>query len=213
MRRPFPISAERLSGIVCVLLLHALAIQGLLNHRLLPATSEALTLMVDLIAPPDAPSTTAPSAPRPVRPASPEKTVSKPLLTVNTPVRAPGDFVAPSVPAPPTESVSEAPPMPLPAGPIKLAGELALACHERPAPAYPAMSRRSGESGQVTIRVELNESGQVAAAWVDHSSGYQRLDDAALAAVRLWRCHAPMRNGQAVRALALQPFNFVLQGS
>ena len=37
-------------------------------------------------------------------------------------------------------------------------------------------------------------------------------DDAALAVVKTWRCNPAIRNGQPVRAIALQPFNFVLQG-
>ena len=46
---------------------------------------------------------------------------------------------------------------------------------------------------------------------VINSSGYHRLDEAAIAAVRTWRCNPPLQNGQPVRAIALQPFSFVLQ--
>ena len=62
------------------------------------------------------------------------------------------------------------------------------------------------------LRVELDESGQVNIAQVVNSSGYKRLDEAAMAAVKTWRCNPPMRSGNPVRAIALQPFNFVLQG-
>jgi protein TonB len=61
--------------------------------------------------------------------------------------------------------------------------------------------------------VELDEQGQIDAARVASSSGFARLDAAALAAVRDWRCHPATRNGQPVRAVALQPFKFVLQGN
>jgi protein TonB len=44
------------------------------------------------------------------------------------------------------------------------------------------------------------------------SSGFDRLDAAALAAVRTWRCRAAQRDGQAVRSVALQPFDFTLEG-
>jgi protein TonB len=60
--------------------------------------------------------------------------------------------------------------------------------------------------------VELNKNGHVSSASVIESSSYKRLDDAALAVVRTWRCNPAIRNGQPVRAVALQPFNFVLQG-
>ena len=33
-----------------------------------------------------------------------------------------------------------------------------------------------------------------------------------MAAVKTGRCNPPVRNGQPARAIALQPFNFVLQG-
>ena len=62
------------------------------------------------------------------------------------------------------------------------------------------------------LKVELDESGQVNIAQIVNSSGHKRLDEAALAAVKTWRCNSPTRNGQRVRAIALQPFNFVLQG-
>ena len=76
----------------------------------------------------------------------------------------------------------------------------------------PALSRRLGEEGKLVLKVELDESGQVNIAQIVNSSGYKRLDEAALAAVKTWRCNSPTRNGQPVRAIALQPFNFVLQG-
>jgi len=63
----------------------------------------------------------------------------------------------------------------------------------------------------VLLRVELGEDGSVAAARIERGSGHQRLDDAALAAVRGWRCSVPPAFGRAARAVALQPFRFVLQ--
>jgi len=101
----------------------------------------------------------------------------------------------------------------LPAGPVALSSELSLACPQRTAPNYPALSRRLNEQGVVVLQVTLNEDGAVAAARVQSSSGFVRLDTAALVAVRSWHCTLPTRNGQPVRATALQPFHFVLQGN
>ncbi len=103
--------------------------------------------------------------------------------------------------------------MPLPAGPLALGAELSVACPERAPPHYPAASRRRGEAGIVSLRVELDEQGHVAAARVEASSGFDHLDQAALTAVKAWRCNPPLRNGQPVRAVAKQPFHFVLQGN
>ena len=64
----------------------------------------------------------------------------------------------------------------------------------------------------MVLRVELDETGQVDRATVKISSGYARIDEAALAVVRRWRCNPARRDGAAVRAVAIQPFNFVLEG-
>ena len=120
----------------------------------------------------------------------------------------------PSQPDPEPEPVVEAPPSApqMPAGPVTLSSELSVACPHLNAPVYPALSRRLGEEGKLVLRVELDESGQVNIAQVVNSSGYKRLDEAAMTAVKTWRCNPPMRSGNPVRAIALQPFNFVLQG-
>jgi protein TonB len=63
----------------------------------------------------------------------------------------------------------------------------------------------------VVLRVELDEQGNVSSARVATASGFARLDEAALAAVKTWRCIPARRDGQPARAVALQPFKFVLQ--
>jgi len=93
-----------------------------------------------------------------------------------------------------------------------LGSDLAVACPQRSAPEYPGMSRRLREQGRVVLRVELDETGRVASASVKESTGFRRLDEAGVAAVRQWQCNPPMREGKAVAAVALQPFNFVLEG-
>ena len=103
--------------------------------------------------------------------------------------------------------------MPKPVGPVTLDSELSVSCPDRAAPGYPLLSRRMGEVGIAVVRVELDEQGHVTSARVATGSGFARLDEAALAAVKTWRCNSAQRNGQAVRAVALQPFKFVLQGN
>ena len=95
---------------------------------------------------------------------------------------------------------------------MTLGAELSVSCPDRTAPTYPALSRRLGETGTAVLRVELDERGQVSVAQVATGSGFSRLDEAALAAVKSWRCTPAQRNGQAVRSVALQPFQFLLQG-
>jgi len=204
--------ATRWLGIAFVLIAHVLVIGWLMAQRLLPMPDEAVTVMVNFIAPPALQQ----AAPNPV-PKPPE---SKPLpkepprqLVAQAPVLSPAEPVAPPLPeVPVVESAPAAPAMPLPVGPVALGGELSVVCPERRAPAYPSMSRRLGETGKVVLRVTLNAQGRVAKATVSQSSGFNRLDEAALAAVREWRCTPAQRDGQAVEATALQPFNFVLEG-
>ncbi|MBP9653886.1 MAG: energy transducer TonB [Rhodocyclaceae bacterium] len=162
-----------------------------------------MTLLVDtIIAPPppkEAPKPVQKEKPRPMEKPQPQQ------LVAEAPANAPGDAVAPP-PQPPVEAAPARP-----AGPVSLGTELAVACPERSAPAYPPLSRRQGEEGKVVLRVELDEQGNVSAARVATSSGFARLDEAALAAVKAWRCTPARRDGQPVRAVAMQPFKFVLQ--
>lgn len=210
-RRPADAAVPRWPGLLLVVAVHLCALWGLMAHRLLPVSNEAVTLMVNFIAPP-APQQVAPKP-------APKPPVAKPLpkqpvrqLLAEAPVRSPADIVAaPAPPVPMPESA--APAMPLPLGPVALGGELSVACPARQAPVYPALSRRYGETGKVVLRVTLDESGKVAQATVDRSSGFPRLDEAALSAVRGWRCVPVQRNGRPVQASAMQPFNFVLEGN
>lgn len=207
---PMRLAPDRLAGLLFVLALHAAALYGLWQHRLIPSPLEAATLFVNFIAPPAPEKKQEPKRPSPQKPKPIEKPQPRQIVA-ETPVVAPTDYVAPPQPAP--APVIEAPPMPLPVGPVALSSELAVACPERSAPAYPAQSRRFGETGVVVLRVELDETGRVAVARISSSSGHARLDEAALGAVRTWRCTPAMRNGQPVRAVALQPFKFILQGN
>lgn len=204
-----PIGPERLAGLVAVVALHAAALYGLWSHRILVMPDEVVTLFVDTIAapPPPAPK----EAPRPVRLDKP-RAADRPQpqqLVAEAPAVSPAEAVAP--PPPPVPAPAVAAPPAQPAGPVTLGGELAVSCPERSAPAYPPLSRRLGEEGKVVLRVELDEQGAVGAATVATASGFPRLDEAALAAVRRWRCTPASRDGRPVRAVALQPFRFELQ--
>ena len=79
-----------------------------------------------------------------------------------------------------------------------------------PAPAYPSLSRRAGERGRVLLRVRVDAAGQVESVEVQSTSGFARLDEAALNAVRRWR-FLPARLGErAVAGVAIVPIQFEL---
>lgn len=111
--------------------------------------------------------------------------------------------------ATPTEPETAVPALQPPA-PVAMAAELAVVCTERVAPSYPADARQRGETGLVIVRVEVDERGWVASAQVERSSGHAALDEAALRAVKAWRCTPPTRHGLPAKGVAMQPFNFSL---
>ena len=214
-----------LPGLLFVLIIHAILLYTLWNQRLIPQPEQVVTLFAELIsAPPPSPETPVAAEPTPVKLQPVKKPVIKPkqerLVTKST-ASVKQAYIEPPKPEEPVveESqdsfpVANAPlPAQMPAGPVTLSSELSVSCPKLNAPAYPAISRRMGEEGKLILRVELDEKGHIDSAKVINSSGYERLDSAALTAVKSWQCNPSIRNGQPVRAVALQPFNFVLQGN
>ncbi len=64
-----------------------------------------------------------------------------------------------------------------------------------PKPQYPPMSRRLGETGRSIIRVLVGADGSAKNVRLQRSSGFDRLDQAALDAVRRWRFVPGTRGG------------------
>ncbi|MBS0497760.1 MAG: energy transducer TonB [Proteobacteria bacterium] len=213
-----------LPGLLFVIAVHAALFYFLWHQRLIPHPEQAMTLFAELITPP-APVTPPKASPEPapvkLQPA--KKPVVKPKqeqLAAKSPAPAEKKQTEPAPEPPkPAEQVKEsapapaATPKPAQAAPMALSSELAVSCPKLTPPEYPAISRRMGEEGKLILRVELDENGHIDNAKVLNSSGYERLDAAALSAVKSWQCNPSLRDGQPVRAVALQPFNFVLQGN
>jgi len=78
----------------------------------------------------------------------------------------------------------------------------------RPNPGYPALSKRLREEGTVVLRVNLDAQGVVQGIAIEKSSDAQRLDQAALDAVRQWRFIPAKKGQQAVPSTALVPIEF-----
>jgi protein TonB len=81
---------------------------------------------------------------------------------------------------------------------------------QRPVPVYPRLSERRGEQGRVIVRVLISAQGSVVSVSVRRSSGYSRLDGAALDAARAAHFKPYTENGIAYAAMADIPFDFVL---
>ena len=214
-----PPAAPRRAGVAISLVLHFISACALLSYA--PARSAlfaAAPIMVDLLAPPvTEPKLGKPTElpkPRPVAKAPQQPAAPHPILTA--PSDAPSHAVAPlQPPAPPAAAPADAVPVAAAASkpalpvtqPIFNADYL-----ENPAPAYPPLSRRTGEQGRVTLRVLVNASGRADDAQVRASSGSARLDDSARSAVLQWKFVPAKRGDEPVPAWVLIPITFRLEG-
>ncbi len=80
-----------------------------------------------------------------------------------------------------------------------------------PKPPYPALSKRLGEQGKVLVRVWIGTDGTASHASIKTSSGFDRLDQAALNTVQGWR-YVPGKRGGSPEAMWFDvPVNWVLQ--
>jgi len=79
-----------------------------------------------------------------------------------------------------------------------------------PKPAYPPLSRKLNEQGTVKLKVLVEASGQPGKVDVAQSSGFERLDKAAVSAVSKWRFTPAKQGSVAVSAWVNVPIVFSL---
>ena len=77
-------------------------------------------------------------------------------------------------------------------------------------PQYPAISIERHEIGQALIKVVVRGDGSVQTAILERSSGYRRLDDAALVAARRSSFYPYIQNGVVLTVAAIIPYRFNL---
>lgn len=150
-----------------------------------------------------------PLSPPPLQPA-PAPVATTPLATASTaPAASPA--AAPAAPA----ATAAAVPSPTPAAaaaPARVELPSSDAAYlNNPKPAYPMMSKRLGEQGKVVVRVLIGADGAPQQAELRTSSGYERLDQAALTTVLRWRYTPGKRGGVAEAMWFNVPINFVLE--
>ena len=116
---------------------------------------------------------------------------------------------APSVPTPPAPAVQQA--APAPEAPAPVTPPRTDAAHlNNPAPQYPSLSRRLGEQGRVMLDVYILPDGSVGEIKLNKSSGFPRLDNAALQAVKNWKYVPAKRGNRPIAFWYVQPVSFVL---
>lgn len=218
-RRPCRIHHSRTWRVTGAVLLAHTALAWLLNLDLLSSSPSAgepdHVIMVSVVT--DVPVPEAPTTPQPLAPKAQAKPQTKPTMPI-TPQVQPSPEVTQT-------AYSEAAPI-VPAAAHTPAASPAAAGNQRtsavvlpssdadylnnPAPAYPRMSRRMGEQGTVLLRVFINTEGRAEKAEIRTSSGYSRLDEAALETVKRWRYLPGKRAGVPEAMWFNVPIRFVL---
>ena len=212
-----------------VVLFHAVALWAL-QAGLLRRAVEVIVpaqVLTEFIAPAPSP------APPPVQPRTPVR----PPADVIRPQPPPPAAAAPAIPPQPLASADptpapnaptgaiQAPPMPqatnptltpIPAPAPPAPARVVLPSSDadylnNPKPAYPPLSRRLGEQGKVIVRVLIGPDGVAQRAEIRTSSGFERLDQAALATVLKWRYVPGRRDGVPEAMWFNVPIQFVLE--
>ena len=211
-----------------VVLFHVAALWALQSGLMRRAVEILVPVSVisDIITPP-APKVEAPPVPaKPPEPVPQPVVPRKPLAPPPAPkiAAAPDPAPAPAPdaptatpepqPAPPpiTAPVAAAPAPVAPAPPPKVELPSSSADYlQNPKPAYPPTSKRMGEQGKVIVRVLIGADGSAQDAQLKTSSGYERLDNAALETVRKWR-YVPGKRGGVPETMWFDvPIHFVLE--
>jgi protein TonB len=212
-----PPRTSRAAAASAIVALHVAAFAALWisPHRTAIATSAPVLVLMQLGAPTSAPPKPLPHAPAPktatrteapapevtVPPSdsstAPPEAVPAPVASIGTERTAPSPLITAPVAERPTP-----PPLVLP--------DANAAYLANPPPEYPKASRRMGEQGRVILRVLIGTDGKAHRAEVRVSSGYERLDEAALKAVLAWKYEPGRRHGVPESMWFDVPVQFVL---
>ena len=205
-----------------VLVFHALAIWALQTGLIMRAVEvivpvEVLAQIIDLPTPKVTPAPPAPPEPVKQVAAKPKQvTQAAPTLLAvpdatpppNAPSVQPIAPPAPYTPAVPVAAVAT----PAPPAPAKITLPSSDADYlSNPKPPYPPMSKRLGEQGKAIIRVLIGADGLPQKAELRQSSGFERLDQSALATVMKWRYVPGKRDGVAEAMWFSVPISFILE--
>lgn len=195
--------------------LHGLALLGLLfsADRIELKVSESKPILANIIAP-SRPSPVITPAVSQARAPAQERPKSIVRVPKPTPVGSVSpESAKPEEPAPKVEQRLDAKPRLSqdPAASEVIQPKFDADYLNNPKPAYPSISRRLGEEGVVLLRVYVNAMGQPERIEVNKSSGFERLDAAALRAVSDWK-FVPARQGKiSVAAWVQVPVSFQLR--
>ncbi len=167
-------------------------------------------------------STPTPPPPKPVPHVTPRvkpqvqptpKPTPTPLPVADAPSQHQIESAAPATPPAPAAPATQAAAAPAPGKPTMALDAPKNVSHldcRIAQPDYPALSTRRGETGVAYVSFVVGLTGKIENIDLKKSSGFSRLDNAALAAMRDSSCKPYMENGEPVRAAYTQPFDFSL---
>lgn len=208
LARPSNASRSGLLGIVIGL--HVAVLLAIAAAKTVAPQLIEMPLIVDLIQPAEEnrpqpkPQAVVKPQPVPVRVSAP-KTPQAVLETTRSTQAAAAAVEAAPTPAPISERPAAAPAEPL------SQARFDAAYLNNPAPAYPPLSRKLGEQGQVILRVSVSPQGTADSVDIKNSSGSPRLDEAAQRTVRNWKFVPAKRGETPVQSWVLVPINFKLE--
>lgn len=82
---------------------------------------------------------------------------------------------------------------------------------DNPNPVYPKLSKRLNEAGKVILSVYVEADGSPSRVELQTSSRFERLDQAAIDAVKRWRFVAARRGNVSIAAWVIVPIHFSLK--
>lgn len=152
-------------------------------------------------------------SPRPI-----PKLDTPPVVIPQAEVPVASSMVLPQAQADPPAAPRAAPPVSQPvAPPVTVAARVELPSSSadylsNPAPVYPPASKRQREQGRVLLYVLVDVKGLPQKIELKASSGFNRLDEAAIATVQKWKFVPGKRNGVVEEMWVEVPIEFRLQG-
>jgi len=175
---------SRSGGVIIAIAVHAVVLYVV-------ATSLGIVKVPNFVKPMEAVIIDQPQEQTKVEPVQSQPDLAKPTLDIQQeipeiPVEIPVET------APPAEAVTTAPVTTPPAE------AQSLKVTNRVDPVYPAQSRRAGEEGTATFRVLVDTNGRPGEISVAQSSGFPKLDQAGMDAIKRWKFAAAVKDGAAV---------------
>jgi protein TonB len=200
-------SSSHVVGLIAVVLLHvaiAYALVTGLARKVIEVIKPPIeTKVVEDVKPPP-PDTPPPPPPKLAAPPPPAY-IPPPEVNIQTPVVQTQNVITSVTstpqPAAPVQRIAASARMP----PVI---DAARSCKQ---PEYPAASRRNEETGTVLLRFLIGTDGKVVESKVESSSGYPRLDQAALKALSLCQFKPGTLDGKPEQSWASLKYDWQLQ--